>query len=56
VTLYSTILTYQGYQINVENWIYWLAVNPDKKFLSMNEAKAEVDRIEKDFQTTMKSV
>lgn len=56
VTKYSTILFYQGYKINVENWLYWLAVNPGKKFLSMNDAKAEVDRIEQDFQTTMKNV
>jgi hypothetical protein len=56
MTTYSTILHYKGFQINVENWIYWLAVNPSKKFLSMNEVKAEVERIETDFQTTMKSI
>jgi hypothetical protein len=53
---YSTLLHYKGFTIVVENWIYRLAVNPLKKFLSMNEIKAEVDRIEKNFQTTMKSI
>jgi hypothetical protein len=56
VTTYTTILSYQGYTIIVENWLYWMAINPGRKFLSMNAVKAEIDRIENNFQTIMKSV
>jgi hypothetical protein len=40
-----TTLKYQGDRINVENGLYWRTKNPKRKFLSMNEVKAEVDRI-----------
>jgi hypothetical protein len=49
--LYSTTLEYQGHRIIVENWIYWRADNPHRKFFSVNAVKAEIDRIENEKPT-----
>lgn len=38
-------LDYKGHTIYYENGIYWLAVNPTKKYLQLNQAKAEVDLV-----------
>lgn len=46
MTTYTTILHYKGYAIIVENWIYRLATNPYRRFLSMNDMKSEIDKIE----------
>lgn len=43
--MYSVILHYRGYTIIVENYMYSIALNPMNKFISMDDAKKEVDKI-----------
>jgi hypothetical protein len=48
--MHTAILEYKGYKIAVENYIYWLAINPLRRFLTMNDIKAEVDYIESNIE------
>lgn len=46
ITMYYCILHYKGYEIIVENYIYKLAINRAVSFLTMDDVKKEIDRIE----------
>lgn len=45
---YSNLLYYKGYTVIVENYIYKLALVPNKWFLSFRDIIKEIDRIEEE--------
>jgi hypothetical protein len=45
-TICQHMISYKGYMIHCDNYIYYLAVNPSRRFLTMSEAMKEVDYLE----------
>jgi hypothetical protein len=43
--MHSCLLSYQGYTIVVENYLYKLAIDPTHKYLTMDDVKNVIDRM-----------
>lgn len=43
---YSTLLYYRGYAIIVEGYIYKLAIDSSRSFLTMDDIKKRIDYLE----------
>lgn len=52
----TEILQYRGYTIYMENYKYWIGLNPFQKYLTLSQAKEEIDKIEKMFEENIQKL
>jgi hypothetical protein len=46
----SHTISYKGYDIHCENYLYWIGKNPGTKYLSFSDCKNEIDRVVKSLE------
>jgi hypothetical protein len=51
--MHSCLLPYKGYTIVVENYIYKLAIDPTKTFITLDDMMGHIDNMENRFENVM---
>lgn len=49
-------LTYKGYSVYCDHYLYYLGLNPTVKYISFQDVKNEIDRIEKTLEENIVNI